>query len=289
MDAFEPVNSGETANSDPSSSSIVATTVRPAKARLPAREARRGSARAADGKSATDRVLRSFNTWAFKREQPDSTDLLRAFIARTIAKYRPVPFVLYWGKGVRRNRAEADIQCLDFLNTLGERISNAYGPGASFTLVFTDTHAELNGYATGETRQYFAEVSQAAEARKFSGCMLSELVAAYGSPRSAAVAAPESLLARLYTCASRRYRSDEPAGVGARKYYEMNMIEKGAVEAAFPDSIFITFNGSDMRPLFPDKLPIFYMYSLKRGTSVKPWYLPALPCPENVETSGPAA
>src|SRR5262249_39787820 len=59
-------------------------------------------------------------------------------------------------------------------------------------------------------------------------------------------------------------------GWGAR----MNMQEKRAVERAFPSSIFITFNGSLLRALFPEQLPVFYRYSLRRGTSVKPWFLP---------------
>jgi hypothetical protein len=184
---------------------------------------------------------------------------------------------------VRCNQAEADIQCLNFLNALGERVLQTYAPGASFTLIFTDTHAELNGHPIGGTRQYFNEVSQSAATRKFFGCMLSDLVAAHSTPSVAPAAPAEPLLAKLHSSASRWYRGDEPAIAGARKYYEMNMIEKSAVGAAFPDSIFITFNGSDMRPMFPDNLPIFYMYSLKRGTSVKPWFLPALPCPQNVD------
>jgi hypothetical protein len=55
----------------------------------------------------------------------------------------------------------------------------------------------------------------------------------------------------------------------------LNMIEKQAVEAAFPDAIFITFNGSEFRSLFPDRMPIFYMYSVRRGVAVKPWFMPA--------------
>jgi hypothetical protein len=42
---------------------------------------------------------------------------------------------------------------------------------------------------------------------------------------------------------------------------------------AFPHSIFITFNGSRLRALFPEHLPIFYMYSLRRGFSAKPWFV----------------
>ena len=51
------------------------------------------------------------------------------------------------------------------------------------------------------------------------------------------------------------------------------MIERRAVELTFPRSIFVTFNGSEFRGLFPQRLPIFYMYSLRRGVSVKPWFL----------------
>ena len=53
------------------------------------------------------------------------------------------------------------------------------------------------------------------------------------------------------------------------------MIEKQAVEAAFPDAVFVTFNGSGLRPLFPDRMPVFYMYSVRRGVAVKPWFMPA--------------
>jgi hypothetical protein len=59
----------------------------------------------------------------------------------------------------------------------------------------------------------------------------------------------------------------------------MNMIEKRAVELAFPRAIFITFSGSHLRCLFPARLPIFYMYSMRRGTSVKPWFLAAESAP----------
>ncbi len=59
------------------------------------------------------------------------------------------------------------------------------------------------------------------------------------------------------------------------RYLQMNMVEKRAVQFAFPHSIFVTFNGSEFRSLFPERMPIFYMYSLRRGMSVKPWFLPA--------------
>ncbi len=60
---------------------------------------------------------------------------------------------------------------------------------------------------------------------------------------------------------------------GAIAYYDMNMVEKRAVELEFPHAIFITFSGREMRELFPDRLPIFYMYSVRKGVGVKPWFI----------------
>jgi hypothetical protein len=71
------------------------------------------------------------------------------------------------------------------------------------------------------------------------------------------------------------YRGEGTCEQGAAKYYRMNMVERRAVELAFPRSIFITFNGSKLRGLLPERLPIFHMYSLRRGVAVKPWFLPA--------------
>lgn len=222
-------------------------------------------------------VLRSFNTWAFKREQPADPQLMLRMISELIALEEPISFVLYWGKGPRGRLGEPDIECLEYLGALARRVHEAYKPGALFKLIFTDTHAELNGHAPHSVREYFAEVAAHARGRGFEACFLSELT------RSAEAVAnfapdhetvPEETLQRLSTCARKWYRGDGTAGQGALKYYQMNMIEKRAVELAFPRSIFVTFNGSDLRSLFPERLPIFYMYSLRRGFSVKPWFLP---------------
>jgi hypothetical protein len=85
------------------------------------------------------------------------------------------------------------------------------------------------------------------------------------------------ILEQLAAAAAKWYFGDETPERAALAYYRMNMVEKRAVEIAFPRSIFITFNGSRLRVLFPKRLPIFYMYSLRRGVSVKPWFFNAAP------------
>ncbi len=227
-----------------------------------------------------EKVLRSFNTWAFKREQPSDLNLLRRFISDAISTHEPIPFVLYWGKGPRHETAAPEIQCLDFLCSMGARVRGAYAPGAAFKLILTDTHAELNGHSQYDISRYFKDIESLARKRDISTCWLSHLVQA---ARAAGVAtAPEQnaapdILSSLAHSAAKWYRGAGTAEEGARIYFRMNLFERMAVQASCPRSIFVTFNGSGLRSLFPPQLPIFYMYSLRRGIGVKPWFLPAEP------------
>jgi hypothetical protein len=229
-----------------------------------------------------DKVLQAFNTWAFKREHPTEPLLMLQIIAEAIALEEPIQFVLYWGKGPRSAIDRPDIECLDFLASFARRVREAFEPGAAIKLIFTDTHAQLNGHPPAGIRVYCGDIETAAGRRGFDACRLSELTRA-----ADAVAAgdpigddmPEHVTLRLFAGAKRWYRGEESAEHGALKYYRMNMIEKRAVELAFPRAIFITFSGSHLRCLFPARLPIFYMYSMRRGTSVKPWFLAAESAP----------
>jgi hypothetical protein len=231
-----------------------------------------------------EKVLQSFNTWGFKREQPSDRQSMLRLIERAIKTSQPLSFALYWGKGPRCALAQPDIQCLDFLSCLADRVKRAHAPGAAVNLIFTDTHAKHNGYPYSGIRAYFSEVRTAAQQRGFATIWLSQLtraqVASMKFPGEAIV--HQTTLATLIASAKKWYRGASSPEEGALAYYGMNMIEKRAVELAFPCSIFITFSGSKLRCLFPEHLPIFYMYALRRGTSVKPWFLPeeAMPCTE---------
>ncbi|MEA2997054.1 MAG: hypothetical protein QOG74_2603 [Alphaproteobacteria bacterium] len=222
------------------------------------------------------KVLRSFNTWAFKREQPADPHLMLQFVSEAIALEASIRFVLYWGKGPRSTLGVPDITCLDYLAALASRVGAIYEPGAAIKLIFTDTHAALNGHSPASMREYFGEIDIKARQYGFDTCWLSHIIraaeaAATSDPADDAL--PEETLRRLSESAKKWYRGEGTAEQGALKYYRMNMIEKRAVEIAFPRSIFITFNGSDLRSLFPTQLPIFFMYSLRRGMSVKPWFI----------------
>src|SRR5258708_27136210 len=69
-----------------------------------------------------EKGLQSFNTWAFKPEQPDNSLAMLQSISKSIEVGAPVPFVLYWGKGPRSNIDKPDIECLNYLASLTRRI-----------------------------------------------------------------------------------------------------------------------------------------------------------------------
>jgi len=223
-----------------------------------------------------DRVLRSFNTRAFKREQPDNPDLMLRFIAEALANDEPLSFVLYWGKGLRPF-SEPEIKCLDFLASMIARVSQTYSSGARVTLIFTDTHAGLNGHSEQSINAYFESLTLAARQRGFETCVLSKLMLTVEAPEqdfSQAMPPPE-LFAMLRGSAAKWFRGEGTVEEGAIKYYQANILEKHVVERAFPRSIFVTFSPKELRSLLPDHLPIFFMYSLRHGVCDKPWFLPA--------------
>lgn len=222
-------------------------------------------------------VLAAFNTWAYKREQPSDVDLMLATIGHASEAGLPIPFVLYWGKGPREHVAKPDGDCLDYLAGMVARIEAAYPAGAAITLLLTDTHARLNRHPEHAIDQYYTEVAQAAASRGFASRRLSEVVAACPPHRlsETEAAADPVVLDHLTLSAGKWYRGDGSARCGAIQYYAMNMQEKRAVEAAYPRTVFITFNNSDFRVLFPEGLPVFYMYSLRKGFAVKPWFIDA--------------
>lgn len=226
-------------------------------------------------------AIAAFNTWSFKREKPSDPARLQHITEIAIRSQSPLSFVLYWGKGPRAYACAPERECLEYLASMAERIQRAYSPGARFDLVFTDTHAELNGHRPHEIAQYFEEVVGVADSRLFQGRLLSEVVDRARPFPDLGVRPDPETLQRLEACAAKWFRGEGSAEDGARRYYRMNMDERRAIELEFSQSIFVTFNGSAYRSLFPDQMPIFYMYSVRKGTAVKPWFMPdpAVPPP----------
>jgi L-tyrosine isonitrile synthase len=221
------------------------------------------------------KVIAAFNTWGFKREQPSDMPLLTALVQKKVSAGRPIEFVLYWGKGPRNHPAAPEYACLDFLAAMARRIAEVHAPGANVRLICTDTHAALNGHSQAAAMSYFCAVGEAAKGRGFRWCLLGDLTRRHADNFAHACPAMRQVrtIEQLERSAARWYKGTGQPVDGAMAYYDMNMVEKQAVELEFPDAIFITFSGSELRELFPDRMPLFYMYSVRKGVSVKPWFI----------------
>jgi len=237
----------------------------------------RGPARFPKHPVSAEQVLKSFNTRSFKREHPDHPELMLQVIADAITKHQPGPFTMYWGKGLRPVLAAPEYKCLDYIASMLARVADRYEHGARLTLVFTDTHAALNGHSPESINTYFESLNAAAEQRGFVVRELGPLIAAADIPavdELASTIPPKEILAGLSVSAAKWFRGEGTSEEGAVRYYQANMIEKQVIDRAFPQTIFVTFNGHSLRSLFPESLPIFYMYSVRHGITDKPWFLP---------------
>jgi hypothetical protein len=225
----------------------------------------------------TEDVLKSFNTWSFKREQPGNPQLLRRVVEHACREPTPLPFTLYWGKGPRDLAAQPEVQCLDYLAQMAARIGTVHAAGAQMHLVFTDTHARLNGHSEARIERYVTSVEHLALPHGFRCHRLSALCAPFMATPPPLVPMPAAIRSQLERCAEKWFRGEGSPREGAQRYFDLNMIEKRAMAAAFPQAVFITFNNSEFSSLFPDDMPIFYMHSLRRGTAVKPWFIDVPP------------
>lgn len=226
-------------------------------------------------KTLSQKIIEQFNTWSFKREQPSDEAALQKIVNESAVVNKPIQFVLYWGKGERDGISKPEIDAFSMLKSISDRIETVYKPGAEFTLIFTDTHARLNGYSINETEQYYQTVKDLADKQSIKSIFMSK-IADFDLDnlifQSKEVQVDDEVLAVLGESSGKHYKRSSDHLLGAKLYYIQNQIEKVEVEKRFSNHIFITYSGSVLNDIFP-KLPIFYMYSTEKGNSQKPWFM----------------
>lgn len=221
-------------------------------------------------------ILDTFNTWKYKREQPNTEEKINQLILKQITENKPISFVMYWGKGDRNSISDIEDAALQYVSDMLKPIQQIYKQYIQLTLVLTDTHAELNGYSTVTIQGYFDSVrTLVAEYDFIETILMSELVP-YQEEILLQVAgkiADADIPNVFYSSSEKHFQKYSDVQLGAKLYYLQNQIEKSAIEKHFSDCIFMTYNSSKWDGIHPIGLPIFHMYSLKKGTSVKPWFV----------------
>ncbi|HLD21645.1 MAG TPA: asparagine synthase C-terminal domain-containing protein, partial [Patescibacteria group bacterium] len=221
-------------------------------------------------------ILDTFNTRKYKREQPNTEEKINELILKQIIENKPISFVMYWGKGDRNSISDIENIALQYVNDMLKPIQQIYNPGIQLILVFTDTHAELNGYSTVAIQEYFNSVRTLVAKYNFIEIILMSELVPYEEETLLQVAhkiADTDIPDVFYSSSEKHFQKNNDIQLGAKLYYLQNQLEKNSIEQHFADCIFMTYNSSTWDSIHPARLPIFYMYSLKRGTSIKPWFV----------------
>ena len=227
-------------------------------------------------------IIQSFCTRKHKREQPDNLWLLGQFLQNKIHQQKPIEFVMYRGIGERTTISNNEITWIKHLTSMLDRVRSVYDSWTIIHIVFTDTHGMMNNYSHEHIYWYYESLKNyIASQTWYTTQKLSSLREKSPTPNDKTIPKKEEsisseLLQELIRWAKRHYQTQHISDTEvnresiARNYYSINQYEKRIIENYFSESIFLTYNNSNHRSLFPDSLPIFYMYSLKKWYAEKP-------------------
>jgi asparagine synthase (glutamine-hydrolysing) len=220
-------------------------------------------------------IFESFDTWKFKREQPKTPEKIMENILQNIRTKKPITFVMYWGRGEKDVAGSEEIEAIKYLDEMLSKIRQKYLPGVEITFIFTDTHAKLNGYSESENDKYFDSVKKLAKKFEIKFLYLGELAKYNEDDLVSKIDTTEinpELFETLKNSSQKHCKKMKDHTVSVKLYFLQNQIEKKEIEKKFASSIFLTYNGSNLNDILPTGLPIFYMYSIEKGTSIKPWF-----------------
>lgn len=202
-------------------------------------------------------------------------------VENTIRSRMPLSFVMYWGISAKQESCSADEQAIAFIEKLSKELQSKYQVGAKFELIFCDTHANFNGYSLknsyiSQVIYHFEKTSIDANFHKMSDIAgnTSQDPPPLDSINEIYINIDPSTKKELKNMASKHHLWEADPDEVVKKYIALNRFESLYVERLFKDSIFITYNDANkLRFLFPLGLPVYSMYSLKKGKTIKPWFV----------------
>jgi hypothetical protein len=187
------------------------------------------------------------------------------------------------GAAVRRGTAEEpELAALAALGELLDAARPAPWMRAQASIIFTDVHATANGHSRDHFSSYFEAVERAAAGLDVSFERESQLWASHGLTveqvrRFGATTELEEewrrfALRERFVEQATRHSPATDHEAAAKHYFATCKLERRVFAAAYPRSVFLTYNGPEFNDCFPD-VPTLYIYPGPRGRTVKPWFV----------------
>jgi L-tyrosine isonitrile synthase len=222
------------------------------------------------------------NTKRFRRAHPYDADEIIQNIQRHIIQGTNLSFVAYWGCGKRDSICQVDRDALDRLLDYAKTATKIPELQPSVTLILADVHCLNNGIPQARFMKYFMEIQAYVKDSEVKFVSLDSLWKKlnYSTTSLATeVMTPSfnekwealSIKNSLIETASKHYETDSNFEVSAKRYFQACLWDSKVIEHFFPSSIFLTYNGPEMRELFP-KIPTMFLFSSKHGNTAKPWF-----------------
>ncbi len=223
-------------------------------------------------------VVRRLEKRAFTRFPAKKRSEMLALVKRSIQKKKPLEFFMLWGvwKKTRANGAEKE--ALEIISEMLAEVKRVHAPGGRVTIVLADSHAELNLMDKASIYaydSYAGSFERFAQAKGFTTKRLSDVIAEnYVAPRGIKAELERiqnSEYWPILVASASKYYEGENKTAGAKRYVEKRLAEKPTLEKAFPNAIFLTYNGPRYDVLAPD-VPTSYPVANRARTNEKPWF-----------------
>ena len=225
---------------------------------------------------------------------------LEKFVIENSKKSSTISFVKYWGGSDKQEMDKYDFDSILMLFGFIKTIERKYNVYINLTIIFTDTHALLNGYEEENFMTYFSQIRHALNSFNFHHEIMSEILNPYA--KSKGFKNSKSIIEDMITNShlidkylfssngvfknfehsAKKYSKriigtesnplDKPE-VAAKLYLFLNDIERKLVAKQFKNSFFVTYVSEEEQKLTIPNLPSVQIYSYKRGIRSRPWFL----------------
>ncbi len=236
-------------------------------------------------------ILTIINKKRFLRKRLDKREAARiAYSLRYFVFHRkPVMFLMMWGVGTKQETGCWEEYALNQLSKMFREIKKRWQAGCSLKIIYADTHARINRVKEAAIEHYYASVMRLIS--NWDNGIQTEMIrlsalwaeGGQGIQNVGAKRALNSILSKeqyefIKRNAKLRYHGADYEE-GARRYVRARLRDNVILKARYSDHIFLTYNNPAVMGALQPNLPLLYVWSLRRGRSSSPWFMPNEECP----------
>ena len=229
-----------------------------------------------------DDVFSRFNQRKYRRAQPSCAESIKQIIHESTFVGKPIRLLMYWGCGKRGSIDDIDRVSLGRIKEMLDNATLLEEVSCQFTIMLNDMHSTVNCVPKEHYKPYYGQIAECSKSHGFDviyqsdiweACNLNidDVIAASTSNDFSEAWKELSIREKLIEQAHKHFR-DRDKEQGARQYFAACRAEAQPFADYFSGCAFVTYNGPAFDLCLPN-LPKLYIFSHKKGSAVKPWFM----------------